>query len=246
MSPLLSALLLAATATAQLTTSIRMPSPYQDDTHIGFLASVVAVSGDKTTLALHFDNATNLRTAGYLIDHKPNTMTFQPSAFEAVSTIPASAATPASTVTYGCSFASPRSASAGGICSFVSDGPGLHASACAPYASAASAPAYCKDGSDLPESLRAHTYAIEDQDIATYQVVITAGTEKLSATAGATPSAGSPAPTGTLASLHRGQNVVPVETGAPAPAAATGAAGALFAVHPVVLGVGALALGLLV
>lgn len=213
LSTLLLALQQATPSTAYLTSSIRMPSPYRDDTHIGFLASVVGVSEGKTTLALHFDDQTDLQTAGYMIDHKPNTMTFQRDAFEAVSTQSA----PSATVTYGCSFAS-----SGGVCSFVEQG----------------------------AEASAHTYAIEEEDIATYQVVITAGTEKLSATAGATPHAGAPAPTGTLAvSLHRGQNVVPVETGAPtaAPAApAEGAAGALAAVHPLVLGAGAALVAMLV
>ena len=219
-----------------------MPSPYQDGTHIGFLASVVDVADGKTTLALHFDNKTDLKTAGYLIDHKPNTMTFFGNNFAAVSTqapSPDDDSAPTSTVTYGCAFTA--SASAGGICSFVSDSPALYSSACAPYATnAAGAPKYCAEGSTLPESARAHTYAIEPEDIATYEVVITAGTEKLSATAGATASSAVPTPTGTGAfTLHRGQNVVPVATGsAEAPAEATGAA---VAVRPMVAGLGVVA-----
>ncbi|KAF1980443.1 hypothetical protein BU23DRAFT_562787 [Bimuria novae-zelandiae CBS 107.79] len=223
MSPILSTLVFTAAATAQLTTSIWMPSPYQDDINIGFLASVVGVNEGKTTLALHFDDQTDLKTAGYIIDHKPNTMTFEKGGFEAVSTESAQDDVPASTVTYGCQLNSPKSASAGGVCSFVSD------------------------GSALSDSAGGHTYSIEEEDIATYQVVITAGTEKLRATAGATPSSSGPAPTATLAfSLHRGQNVVPTATAPPdAPAQATGAAGVVLPLHPAVAGLGAAAMAFL-
>lgn len=241
MAPILSTLVFATAATAQLTTSIWMPSPYQDDTHIGFLASVVGVSDGKTTLALHFDNSTDLKTAGYAIDHTPNTMTFGPNGFEAVSTIAASNDEPESTVTYGCELTSTKAAKADGVCSFVSDSPTLYKSKCLSYSDDTDVPDYCKSGSVLPASVRAHTYAIEQEDIATYQVLVTAGLEKLSATAGATPATSFAIPTATGSfTLQRGQNTLP--TGA---AEAAGAAGAILPLHPALAGLGAAAMAFL-
>lgn len=220
MSPILSTLVFAAVAAAQITTSIWMPSPYHD-TNIGFLASVVDINEGKTTLAMHFDNKTDLQTAGYMIEHKPYTMTFEADGFQAVSTEAAYDGKPESTVTYGC-HTSTKSSSMGGVCSFVSDIPALHSSG-------------------------AHTYSIEEEDVATYQVVITAGTEKLSATAGASPSNSAPVATGTGGfTLQRGQNVIPTATGSPsAPAQETGAAGLLLPMHPALAGLGAAAVAFL-
>lgn len=273
MSPILSSLLFAATATAQVTTSMWMPSPYQEDTHIGFLASVVGVNDGKTTMALHFDNETDLATAGYIVDHKPNTMTFYGNTrFESVTT-ETSDGSPL-TVMYGCEQTTARGgASVGAMCKFASDGPAVYSSKCAPYSDYTDVqtstkeipygnghtltettvidyrtrvPAYCKSGTTLPESAVAHTYAIEQNEIATYKVVITAGAEKLSATAGATPSNSSPAPTATGAfTLHKGQNAVPTQTGSPAVVQETGAAGTVFPVHPALAGLGAAAVAFL-
>lgn len=227
------ALLLAPLSTSQLTTSIRLPSPYQDNTHIAFLASLVGVSSSTTTLALHFDNQTNLRSAGYLIDHAPNTMTFSANAFAAVSTLPATLSTPAATVTYGCAFSAPTSA--GGTCSFVSDGGDVKSKACAGYGAGKSAPAWCADGEEVPEEERKHAYGVEPQDVATYQVVITAGLEKLSATAGPSVEAKRPVATGAV-TLQRGQNVVPLATATgSAPVEATGGA---VAGRPAMVGLG--------
>jgi hypothetical protein len=265
MSPILSALLFAVAATAQVTTSIWMPSPYQDDTHIGFYASVVGVSEGKTTLALSFDNKTDLATAGYVVEDEPNTMTFYGNnRFESVTTTSEVDNGPALTMGYGC-----EETRAGAVCRFASEGPAVYSSKCASYSDYTDVytttreiaygadytvtetstidyrtrvPAYCKSGSTLPESVVAHTYSIEKHEIATYQVVITAGAEKLSATAGATPASSVPAPTGSGAfSLHRGQNVVPTETGSAPVVQATGAAGALLPLHPALAGLGAAA-----
>ncbi|KAK7188501.1 hypothetical protein DPSP01_010917 [Paraphaeosphaeria sporulosa] len=275
MSPILSTLLFAAAATAQVTTSIWMPSPYQEDTHIGFYASVVGVSEGKTTLALSFDNKTDLATAGYIVEDEPNTMTFYGSSrFESVTTTTDVSDGLALTMGYGCQETSARGGvSVGAMCRFASEGPAVYSSVCEKYSDYTDVytttkefaygddytvtetttidyrtrvPSYCKSGSTLPESIIANTYMIEQEEIATYQVVITAGADKLSATAGATPSSSGPAPTGTGAfTLHKGQNVVPTETGSALPVQETGAAGALLALHPALAGLGAAAMAFL-
>ncbi|KAJ4360534.1 uncharacterized protein N0V89_001099 [Didymosphaeria variabile] len=252
-----------------------MPSPYQDDTHIGFYASVVGASEGKTTLALQFDNKTDLATAGYIVEDEANTMTFYGSSrFESVTTTTEVFDGPALTIGYGCQGTSARGgASVGALCRFASEGPAVYSSVCERYSDYSDIytstqeiaygddytvtettiidyrtriPSYCKSGSTLPESVVAHTYAIEQEEIATYQVVITAGAEKLSATAGAMPSNSGPVPTGTGAfTLHKGQNVVPTETGSAAPVQETGAAGMNLPLHPALAGLGAAAVAFL-
>lgn len=272
--PILCSLFFAAVASAQVTTSLWMPSPYQGDTHIGFQASVVGVGEGKTTLALSFDNETDLATAGYIVEDEPNTMTFYGnSRFESLTTT-TDADGAALTMGYGCQETSARGGiSVGAVCRFASEGPAVYSSYCASYSDYTGVsiktkeithgddytatetttidyrtrvPSFCKSGSELPESLMANTYTIEQKEIATYQVVITAGAEKLSATAGATPSSSGPAPTGTGAfTLHQGQNVVPSQTGSVQPAQETGAAGALLPPHPALAGLGAAAMAFL-
>ena len=258
-------LFFAAVASAQVTTSLWMPSPYQDDTHIGFHASVVGVSEGKTTLALSFDNKTDLATAGYIVEDEPNTMTFYGSSrFESLTTT-TDADGAALTMGYGCHEVSARGGvSVGAACRFASEGPAVYSSYCASYSDYTGVstetrdhttttidyrtrvPSFCKSGSKLPESIIANTYTIEQKEIATYQVVITAGAEKLSATAGATPSSSVPAPTSTGAfKLHQGQNVVPSQTGSAQPTHETGAAGALLPLHPALAGLGAAAMAFL-
>ncbi|KAL5412687.1 hypothetical protein PMIN06_006177 [Paraphaeosphaeria minitans] len=267
MSPILSTLLFAAAATAQVTTSIWMPSPYQEDTHIGFYASVVGVSEGKTTLALSFDNKTDLATAGYIVEDEPNTMTFYGSSrFESVTTTTNVLDGPALTMVYGCQETSARGGvSVGAVCRFASEGPAVYSSICEKYSDYTTTrefasgddytttidyrtrvPSYCKSGSTLPESIIANTYMIEQEEIATYQVVITAGADKLSATAGATPSSSGPAPTGTGEfMLHKDHKAGPTETGSAQPVQETGAAGALLALHPALAGLGAAAMAFL-
>ena len=98
-----------------------------------------------------------------------------------------------------------------------------------------SAPGWCADGGEVPEEERKHEYGVEPEDVATYQVVITAGLEKLSATAGPSVEAKRPVATGAV-TLHRGQNVVPVATATgSAPVEATGGA---VAGRPAVVGLG--------
>ncbi|KAJ4288392.1 hypothetical protein N0V90_011627 [Kalmusia sp. IMI 367209] len=273
MSPIFSILLLAAAVAAETTTSIWMPSPYNaNETHIGFYASVVGVSDGKTTLALQFDNNTNLRTAGYEIDDEPNTMTFFGSSrFESVTTSTELFDGPELTVMYGCQLTSGtyrRSSTVGAVCRYSSDGPAVYSSFCGYYSDYTDVytrtmeytydepysvvtetttidyrtriPSYCESGSSLPDSVVANTYTIEKSEIATYQVVITAGEEKLSATAGATVSNGGAAITGTGAS----PNNVPTGTGG-APAEETGAAGAVLPLHPALAGLGAAAMAFL-
>lgn len=274
MLPILSTFFFAAVASAQATTSLWMPSPYQEGTHIGFHASVVGVSEGKTTLALTFDNKTDLATAGYIVEDEPNTITFYGSSrFESITTT-TDADGAALTMGYGCEETRAQGGvSVGAMCRFASEGPAVYSSYCASYSDYTGVsiktkeltygddytvtetttidyrtrvPSYCKSGSKLPESIIANTYTIEQKEIATYQVVITAGADKLSATAGATPSSSGPAPTSTGAfTLYQGQNVVPTQTGSAQPVHETGAAGALLPLHPALAGLGAAAMAFL-
>lgn len=278
MFPIWSGLLLAATAAAETTTAIWMPSPWHaNETHIGFYASVVGVDGGKTTLALQFDNQTDLATAGYEFDDEPNTMTFFGSTrFESVMTSTAildGSVLEGSELTamYGCELASgthKRRSTLGAVCRHSLNGPAMHSSFCDNYSDSTTVstrtreheyddstvvetttidyrthvPDYCKSGaSALPDSLVVDTYSIEKSELATFQVIITAGEEKLSATAGATVSNTPAMVTGTGA-IH----IPPTGTGAePAQVTGAGAAGAMLPLHPAIAGLGAAAMAFL-
>lgn len=111
----------------------------------------------------------------------------------------------------------------------------MKSKACAGYGAGKSAPAWCADGEEVPEEERKHAYGVEPEDVATYQVVITAGLEKLSATAGPSVEAKRPVATGAV-TLQRGQNVVPLATATgSAPVEATGGA---VAGRPAMVGLG--------
>lgn len=95
-----------------------------------------------------------------------------------------------------------------------------------------STPAYCEDDEAYPSTDVTSTLTVAASNFGTYQVVITAGTEKLSATQGATPSTSSAAPTVPIVTATG--SIVPSAS----PPASTGAAASVSAMGSMMVGVG--------
>lgn len=93
-----------------------------------------------------------------------------------------------------------------------------------------STPAWCGDRSAYPSEDLTSTFPLDAKNFGTYQVVITAGTEKLQPTQGATPSANSAVST-TPASAPTGSTSATVR-----PSAGTGAAGSVSAMGSLMVG----------
>lgn len=229
MSSLRAMLLLAGTASAQITTALWIVGWSGLGTNkLGFYASVVGVNETSTTLKLDFDNGTDTSAMG--LAGAPFTMTFAPNVWEQHTTYPVRAdtdddnrwdlrcernpetqtANATCTATYG------RAAARRIMCNtgIRYDRTNLNTVTNAyparlSYSSgietitqtyifssvSRSTPAWCEDQSALPSEDLISTVAIGPENFGTYQVIITAGTEKLQPTAGATPSPNSAAST---------------------------------------------------
>ncbi|KAF2035198.1 hypothetical protein EK21DRAFT_42898, partial [Setomelanomma holmii] len=221
MSPFLSTLLFAGAATAQITTSFLWLKAIYGTDKLGFYGSVVSASNGHTTLALTYDNGTDVEALN--LGNNEKTVTVGPTMVEAVSTGRAVANfTNAEDYTLLCEYATPPPA--GVVTCTASYGPALaRAIKCprtarttgtrlstdiftysgrgsysagvetivrtviyGPYTR--SRPDWCDQSSFLPASGYSNTDTVKKEDIGTYQVVITAGQEKLSATQSAAAS----------------------------------------------------------
>jgi hypothetical protein len=260
MSTILSTLLFAGAATAQVTTSFLYPVAQYGTDKIGFLGSVISVSGTHTALEVRFDNGTNLEQLNF--SNEASNLTLSDTQFELVRNVeyaedkdfanayeykihcdvPTSAA-PKCTEFYGPVVArnvlceswawktptyltylfeySARSTYAAGTQTIV------NSVAIGPTNTAV--PTWCSDEEFYPSSGFTFEPSMKKEDLATYQLVITAGLEKLSATTSATQGASSSGPSPTVGGASGGS------TGAAMPMKTMGPMG------PVMAGLGAAA-----
>ena len=120
-------------------------------------------------------------------------------------------------------------------------------------------PKWCYNGEEVPASVATSSYTVRKHDLATYQIVITAGGEKLSATAAARPKetgsvrtstttevvVATPGVTRVLALAAPSGEPTPVAAGGAAPlGGATGAGSALAPLHAALIGLAAVVVGL--
>jgi hypothetical protein len=84
MTPLLLMIPLAASAAAQLTTSIWIPAEVYGTDKLGFYGSVIAADEGHTTLLLNYDNGT--QTEALELPSEPQTVTVGPTMWEVVAT----------------------------------------------------------------------------------------------------------------------------------------------------------------
>jgi hypothetical protein len=259
MSTILSCLLFAGAATAQITTSYLYPINQYGSNKIGFYGSVIDVSGTHTTLAINFDNGTD--TDQLQFSTEPSNLTIGTTDFELSRNVrgledkdmanayeykihcdvPSDSA-PKCTESYGpvlarnvlceswnwktptyASFVyeySARSTYSAGLETIVKS------VAVGPTDTAV--PTWCSDDEFYPSSGFTFTPSMKKEDLATYQLVITAGLEKLSATQGASSSG----PTPTVGGAGSGSSgaAMPIKTMGPmGPVmAGLGAAAAIF------------------
>lgn len=279
-------LLLAASATAQVTTSILMYKPQYGTDKIGFVGSVIGVSNSQTTLAISYDNGTDTDALG--LDQEIQTVTVGATFFEAATSVrldeneitttsypvtdavsytyrcefptaPANAQ-PACTMSYGGALAqllecdyrtyegasqsytsyetnlytySGRGTYSAGVDTIIEtyiDGPNT-----------ASAPTWCSDENYFPSSGYVSTTAVKKEDFASYQVVITAGGEKLSATTKASASLTSASATGSgaMGSSTTESSGAGSKASASVATASKAAAAPIMTVGPMVVGLGA-------
>lgn len=263
MAPVLSTVLFASAAAAQITTSMWLPIPYGSDDY-DFQASIVGADGDRVTMAIE-----DASSAG-----PTNTITFHGStSFENIITTSDSYGDYEGdmTVSYGCS---KRRGTP--VCVVSSNGPVVWSAYCADYTSYVttetytfdsppstveqvatydyldSMPDFCSTGSLLPERYAVQTISASDADeayLGTYAVTITAGEQKLSATAGATPSntpasstpSRSTTPTNSLSSspTNSGSNSSVPSPTTPAQQSTNAASAPMKTVAPILAGMGA-------
>ncbi|KAF2119954.1 hypothetical protein BDV96DRAFT_595559 [Lophiotrema nucula] len=264
MSPIFSTLVFAVAATAQITTSIWMPSGL-DDQEVGFYASIIGNENGKTTMALTYDNNTDTENISYYDYTAPSTITIQGSTWYETQTTTTDSFEDA-VGTYGLSCSLPTQTRARPTCVYSQGGPLAYKVYCSDYSSYTDVytstweqtytsdefgpetvytgvetvdyrtyiPDFCTEGSTLPEDIAKTTMTVSRGYVQTYQVVITAGQEKLAATAGASVS-NSGAPTTGTGAVATGANAS--GTG-PLQASGTGAAPVMTAA-PALLGLGA-------
>lgn len=217
MPSLLSVSLLAATAAAQITTSVWVPG--SRSFHVGYEASVIAKNGNKTTLALNFDKDTDTsRLAAESIG--PIIYTIAPNSWEVYTTTTLSPQGDYTEKTDCTRQADPDQA----ICAVSFNGRAAWAGYCQDHTETVSEvrktyrytdrassvetvqvtynpltesyPAWCKSGTSLPESEAVSVLTVAASRLQMYPIVITAGVEKLGASAGATPTTTGPQVTG--------------------------------------------------
>lgn len=233
MSALLSTLLFAGAATAQMTTAFPFPKEQWGTDKIGLVGSVISVFNGRTTYAIVFDDETNTRDLA--LPDSPSTLTLGPSFFglsrnvlggnntdeESEQTfvrdyrwgigcsMPASAA-PTCSETYGpvvarnllCGewdWSTPSNLTRTveyGARSTWSEGVETLVQSVGFIPSISSRPTWCSQSSFTPTTGWTAERSIKKEDLATYQLVVTAGLEKLSATQGASGSSTTAGPTG--------------------------------------------------
>ena len=277
MSTILSIILFAAFATAQLTTSFWQPNIYLGTTKVGYYGSVIGVDKDRTTIAIKYDNNTNPE---HFATDNVETITFASTLWEAYTanirelghdnwrtTI-----SDRGDYAYNLACQKATSARATPVCTF-SRGPSLaHDAACPAtsrsiyypitttiiytYSDDVSGTAgivtttiettllgppksmdrpWCSGSSgSIPGSFVESEKTLEVYNAATYQLVITAGEEKLSATTGASAATISPQATGS-------QAIGSQASSSPTSTAGTGAAVPMKTVAPALAGLGAAA-----
>ncbi|KAF3031797.1 Mucin-21 [Didymella heteroderae] len=240
MSLLLKSTLLASVAAAQLTTSIWMPGAANGDQ--SFVGSVVAVQDDRTTISMAFDGE-GIETEYY--GQGPKTVTVGGTTYvgyEVAATAIVEDVTATATVDLACSRADGRAVPTCAITTKIDGGP-----------------------SDVVSGLEDTTTTTMTGDeqyyLNNFQLVITAGEEKLGASAAATPSASEATPTGSSAqssgtfaasgaSTSSGASASSDASAAASaasnaassgPAQATGAAAPMRSLAPVLVGMGAAA-----
>jgi hypothetical protein len=208
-------LLFAASATAQVTTSIMMYKPQFGTDKIGFLGSVIGVSNSHTTLALTYDNGTDIDAVGptlweaatnYHFGDESTTTTYPVSDAESytfrceIPTAPANAQ-PACTMSYGGALAPfiecytdegsvQQSSTLYDTALYTYSGRGTYSAGVETITetyifgpNTISTPSWCSDENYFPSSGYVSVRSVKREDFASYQVVITAGAEKLRARA---------------------------------------------------------------
>jgi hypothetical protein len=228
---LLPALVLAQTSYAQITTSMVMHNKNFGTDKIGFYGSVIDASNSHTTLAIGFDNGTNL-DALHLGEIK-QTVTVSPNSFEYAQgrnrLDDADNSTSEVNFIYHCDIASAPSndpgsctysyspqfarrincQASGGIDStalytytHTYPGRGTYSAGVEtvvrslierPFTGTTAS--WCSSSDYYPESGDVRTATVKREDFSTFQLVITAGMEKLSATQGAGAGSSSATPT---------------------------------------------------
>ncbi|CAO2655757.1 Nn.00g045600.m01.CDS01 [Neocucurbitaria sp. VM-36] len=249
---------LAATASAQLTTSFWMLEENLGTDKIGYYGSVVDANNTHTTLALSYDNGTDTSALGF--GGSSFTMTVGPTLWEAADNIGSrtTESNNANVYRLRCDQPNPSETTANVTCtaSYGSEIASLFRcntqsrpsstgyytqthtySGRATYSAGVETitrsfiygpdtrikPDWCTDELKFPEGGYVSSFPVERKNFATYQVVITAGEEKLDATQGASATFSSATPTGSQASTGPSGSVAgPQETGAAAPLARVG------------------------
>lgn len=205
MSLLLKSTLLATVATAQLTTSIWMPGAANGDQ--SFVGSVIAVQNDRTTLSVAFDGG-GIETEYY--EQGPKTVTLGGTtyvAYEVSATAIVEDVTATATIDLACSRADNSAVPTCEINTKISGGP-----------------------PEETEGLSDATTTTMSGDMQYYlnnfPLVITAGEDKLGASAAATPSASEATPTGTAGGSSAKSSATSAASGASASSGAPAASGA--------------------
>ncbi|KAH7072358.1 hypothetical protein FB567DRAFT_454806 [Paraphoma chrysanthemicola] len=259
MTMILSTLLFAGATSAQLTTSFPFLKTFLGTDKIGFYGSVIGVSGDHTTLAVVYDNGTDVSALG--LATQAQTFTIAPTMFQGGTTSrdgPARAgeyilrcewstapdAVPMCTGIYGpdrariiqCQTPNPRQTPSTGYRTetHTYSGRGTYSAGVETIVrtlaygvqSSRSRPDWCNDASFVPSDGYSVTATIPRSDIGTFQLVVTAGQEKLNATQGAGVSLSSPTLTGSTSGFSTAA-AMPMKTMAPL-VAGLGAAIAVF------------------
>ncbi|KAF2749410.1 hypothetical protein M011DRAFT_456886 [Sporormia fimetaria CBS 119925] len=201
MSTMLSALLFAASATAQLTTTMQMPWSGFDTDEMHYIGSVVGVEGGKTTMAMSMKAlpAASEEDKEYM-DYYGLTELYT---FQGSTWLESAATTEIEnsddevmdmTMSMGCVVPTgTRSAMA--TCTYSVNGAYVWATQCGSYAAEeTSTPSYCTEssGSRIPDEEAVSETAFE---FAPFEVIITAGADMLTANAGATPTNSGATPT---------------------------------------------------
>ena len=195
--------LLAVRIVAQVITDVWFPHWQVDDP--SYVGSVIDANGDIITISMHLDAGVAIvstPTTGITESYFPTTLTIGPTTW---ATRTAASSNSFGVVSSGidCSRAS---AGANATCTRVRSGGGVFSSLCASLQSKASrlstrseklitggdtvatsalatgVPEWCKEGMEVPDSLAVATATIGLDSMTQYQVVLTAGWEKLSPT----------------------------------------------------------------
>ncbi|KAF2873963.1 hypothetical protein BDV95DRAFT_592121 [Massariosphaeria phaeospora] len=273
MSPFLSTFIfVACAAAADMTTSLWLPSWQSSGgsaEEIGYYGSVIGADGDRLTLAVVYDDNTNTEALD-ILSNEPETITVGGSTyFEWSTTTTAPDSDLSFTISMECAVTSRDET----VCTHSMNGPAYFSAYCEDftYKTAAETVTYvesldsdsvystvltydnqdtlgnfCGTGSVLPENIAIDTVTMESSGASLYQVVITAGMDKLSATAGATPSSTGAKATGTSAesssapaSGSGASGSGTPQSSATAPVEATGAAAPVITMAPMLAGLGA-------